>query len=120
MLAEIQETRQIEGEGFRRWFTDEKLDLIIWYREAGGEITGFQLCYDKDRDEKALTWTREGGFVHERVDSGEAKGYGHKGTPIMVADGEFNKGRALEQFNERAKQIDAPLRGFVTDTIIQA
>lgn len=120
MLAEIQETRQIEGEGFRRWFTDEKLDLIIWYREAGGEITGFQLCYDKDKDEKALTWTRDGGFVHERVDSGETKGYGHKGTPIMVADGEFQKSRALAQFNERAAKIEQEVRDYLTAIIAEA
>ncbi len=120
MLAEIQETRQIDGEGYRRWFTDEKLDLIIWYREAGGEITGFQLCYDKDTEEKALTWTRDGGFVHERVDSGETKGYGHKGTPIMVADGEFQKSRALTQFRERALKIDRSLREFLLATMAKA
>jgi hypothetical protein len=52
MLAEIRDVRQIPGEGFRRWFSDGDFDLIVWY--AGGEIAGFQLCYDKGRRERAL------------------------------------------------------------------
>ena len=29
--------RQIQGEGFRRWLTDEDFDLIIWYKNDDGE-----------------------------------------------------------------------------------
>jgi len=31
MLSEIEHTRQIPNEGYRRWFTDESFDLIVWY-----------------------------------------------------------------------------------------
>ena len=31
MLSELKETRQIEEEGFRRWFRDQDFDLILWY-----------------------------------------------------------------------------------------
>ena len=33
MLTEIQNARQIAGEGVRRWFTDDYFDLIVWYGE---------------------------------------------------------------------------------------
>ena len=42
MLTEIKGTRQIPGEGRRRWFRDDELDLIVWYEENGA-IAGFQL-----------------------------------------------------------------------------
>jgi hypothetical protein len=73
MLVEIRNTRQIEGEGFRRWFTDEFFDLIVWYDEKR-TLVGFQLCYDKEGRERALTWTREHGFQHNRIDDGEVTG----------------------------------------------
>lgn len=45
MLVELKDVRQIPNDGFRRWFTDEDFDLIVWYEDD--KITGFQLCYDK-------------------------------------------------------------------------
>ena len=54
MLTEIEKTRQIPGEGIRRWFRDDELDLIVWYGDDGS-IEGFQLCYDKLQHERALT-----------------------------------------------------------------
>ena len=56
MLAEIRNARQIAGEDFRRWFTDEEFDLIVWYGDDRS-LVGFQLCYDKQDRERALTWT---------------------------------------------------------------
>ena len=35
MLSEIKRVRQIQGEGYRRWFSDKFLDLIIWYNDDG-------------------------------------------------------------------------------------
>ena len=57
MLAEIEDARQIAGEGTRRWFRDDNLDLIVWYDDSS-EISGFQLCYDKYDRERAITWKR--------------------------------------------------------------
>ena len=117
MLAEIPETRQIPGEGFRRWFTDARMDLIVWYTSENGRIVGFQLCYDKDEDEKALTWTQEAGFSHERVDDGGDRGYTHKGTPLLLPDGEFQPDRVLRDFTHQAEEIEAPLRRFVVEVL---
>lgn len=121
MLAEIRGARQIPGEGFRRWFTDEYFDLIAWYDRpspsdaATGPIKalkGFQLCYDKTGRERALTWTREHGFQHNRIDSGEVPGHA-KMTPVIIADGEFSKDTVAELFRKEAARIDPALAGFI-------
>ncbi|ORC37816.1 hypothetical protein B4O97_02095 [Marispirochaeta aestuarii] len=120
MLVEIPETRQIPGEGFRRWFSDEKMDLIVWYRREGGALIGFQLCYDKnDREEgeKALTWTEEEGYRLDKVDTGEDRGYTYKEAPVLVKDGVFDSGRIIRDFKEASASLELPLKAFVLEIL---
>ncbi|HQL10597.1 MAG TPA: hypothetical protein PLE35_13410, partial [Lentisphaeria bacterium] len=63
MLREIRKTRQHPGEPRRRWFHSQEQDLYVWQTE-NGEITAFQLCYDKPHDEHALYWRLDRGFSH--------------------------------------------------------
>ena len=88
MLSEINDVKQIENEGYRRWFSDNYFDLIIWYGDE--KIIGFQLCYDKQGSERSLTWIKNRGFSHNKIDDGEKPGH-TKMTPILVADGVFDK-----------------------------
>jgi hypothetical protein len=115
MLVEIRNTRQIEGEGFRRWFTDEYFDLIVWYDE-GRVLLGFQLCYDKEDRERALTWTRAHGFQHSRIDAGEIPGHA-KMTPVIMTDGAFSRDTVAERFHAESGGIDAGIAGFVYETL---
>jgi hypothetical protein len=117
MLSEIRDTRQIKGEGFRRWFTDEYFDLIVWYDDARS-LTGFQLCYDKQGRERALTWTRAHGFQHNRIDSGEVPGHA-KMTPVIVADGEFNASPIAERFKGDSSSIDPDIATLVYETMLR-
>lgn len=117
MLSEIRPVRQISGEGYRRWFTDEDLDLIIWYDgEEMEQIEGFQLCYDKQILEHALTWRPEGGITHHKVDSGEHP-YAAKMSPTLAADGTVDYRKVSSQFLAHAKEIDPELVRFVTDRL---
>jgi hypothetical protein len=115
MLSEIRNARQVAGEGFRRWFTDEYFDLIVWYGEDR-RLVGFQLCYDKQDRERALTWTREHGFQHNRIDSGEVPGHS-KMTPIIIADGAFSRDPVAERFRRASAHIDPEIASFVFDTV---
>jgi hypothetical protein len=115
MLAEIKNARQIPGEAPRRWFTDGDFDLIVWLGRDG-QVSGFQLCYDKQTQERALTWKRGRGFLHERIDDGESPGR-VKMSPILVPDGEFRKETVLERFRRESGQIDPALRRLVLDTL---
>ncbi len=111
MLREIADVRQIKGEPRRRWFTDEHFDLVIWSEED--EIVGFQLCYDKSKDERALTWKPESGFSHHGVDGGEDRAGRYKGTPILVADGKFDAVRVAAIFLGHSGILDAKSSDFI-------
>ena len=117
MLTEIQNARQVEGEGIRRWFMDDYFDLIVWYDDQKSLI-GFQLCYDKQRRERALTWTRDHGFQHNRIDSGETPGHS-KMTPIIVADGAFSRDPVAERFHVASASIEPGIARFVHEMLLQ-
>ena len=85
MLKEQKNTSQIAGEPARRWFFDENMDLIVWY-DNKSNINGFQLCYDKNTTEHAITWTLKNGFSHEAIDGGEDSVFKNR-SPILVQDG---------------------------------
>ena len=116
MLREVEHVHQVRGEPIRRWFASQELDLIVWYSPAK-EITGFQLCYDKGKGEKALTWTREAGFSHRTVDDGESRGGQHKMTPVLLPDGALDKDRVLSVFKRESRRIDPEAVEFVAQSL---
>jgi hypothetical protein len=116
MLQEAKDVKQIEGENRRRWFWDETMDLTVWLDDQDG-IAGFELCYDKDRDERALRWKREGGFIHERVDDGEGRPGRYKAAPVLVPDGLFEVKKISRLFHENSRDIDQQIAGFVEETL---
>jgi hypothetical protein len=115
MLVELQNVRQIEGEGTRRWFRDPYFDLIIWYADDG-TLTGFQLCYDKQGQERAFTWRRGHSCQHERIDTGETPGQS-KMSPVIVADGSFPRGDVAERFLAESAHIDPHIARLVYDVV---
>ena len=117
MLAEIENTRQIPGEGFRRWFTDAENDLIIWYKDD--DIIGFQFCYDKVFSERAITWFEKHGFSHMKVDDGEPAMGGPKRTPVLVSDGVFDFEEVAKRFKALSAKIDADITDFVYGKMLE-
>ena len=114
MLREWKNVRQPTEEGPRRWFTDEDMDLIVWYDADRSTIRGFQLCYDKQSEQHALTWMRDGKYNHARVDDGEGRqGMGLKQTPILVEDGAFDPVELAERFDRQAQTVDPEIRSLV-------
>lgn len=116
MLREVKHVRQIPGESFRRWFSSETFDLIVWH-DQDHSITGFQLCYREGVDQKALTWQRDTGFTHKRVDDGEGRPFRPKMTQILVPDGIFERDHILALFENESKTIDPQVVRLVTQTI---
>lgn len=70
MLTEYNSPGEMEGDLKKRWFGDSYFDLFVWLDESDS-IVSFQLCYDKPRDEHALTWKKPSNYYHQRVDDGE-------------------------------------------------
>jgi len=116
MLREIPHVRQIEEEGFRRWFSDEFFDLIVWYDDSK-TLKGFQLCYGKEGVEKVLTWKKHKGYSHDNIDDGEVPGR-HKKTPILTKDGVFRGDLIAKKFLEAAGEMEHDLVEFIHDKIL--
>lgn len=116
MLAELANVRQIEGEHWRRWFTDRYFDLIVWLAPDGG-IIGFQLCYDKEGRQRALTWKRPGRYSHTGIDDGENRPARFKQTPILVADGSFDHAAIAARFKRASREIEPIIAEFVYDRL---
>ena len=118
MLKEVLNTRQEKGQLKRRWFSSREEDLIVWY-SADGKIFGFQLCYDRQGRERALTWNSEHGFAHNLIDDGEAVGMAHKQSPILVADGLFDAAAISGLFGEICQRVPPDIAEFVSKKLAE-
>ena len=116
MLYELLNVRQIPGEYYRRWFSDDNLDLIIWY-SMDQEIIGFQFCYKSGTDEKALTWFNDKGYSHHKIDDGEYHPSCFKMTPILIRDENFNNENILNQFTSACNKVESDIVNFICDVI---
>ena len=110
MLSEFIDVSQHVGEPRRRYFVSDFFDLYVW-EDKDNHFVGFQLCYDKKNKERALSYI-DGVFTHRGIDTGEAN-VGENRTPILVADGVFNKEENLNKFIDESKLIDRKVATYV-------
>src|SRR5262245_35090667 len=97
---------QVPGEPLRRWFQDDQLDLSVWF-SPDGAIVGVQLSYDKGTyTERALTWFKDRGYSHMRVDDGENQAGKYKMTPILVPDGALDAAALLRVFESASGSLE--------------
>ena len=115
MFTELPNVRPT-GDHRRRWFRSANEELIVWLAHDDS-IFGFQLCYDRHVGEKALTWRRDAGFAHERIDDGESTGMGHKQSPVLVADGVFDAPRVLSRFLAISGSVPHGIVEFVAERL---
>lgn len=117
MLMEMKDVRQIPREGFRRWFSDENFDLFIWYDdEKEIQPSGFQLSYDKQGYERALTFHENKGYRHDGIDSGEEDASINR-SPVLVQDGEFAFDSVIQDFETAAEKIDPEIRKWTLEKL---
>lgn len=116
MLSELKNVHQnTRSTGYRRWFADDELDLIIWYTETD-EVIGFQLCYDLRGRERAFTWRRDKGLTHGAVDSGEESPFYNR-SPMMVADPIAPVDSVVSEFKVRSQMLEPDVVEMVTGRI---
>jgi hypothetical protein len=113
MLREIQGVRQDRPGLRRRWYQDEFFDLYTWHA-ADGSLVGFQVCYDLTGRERAITWHRQHGFSHNKVDGGGIDGR-MSGTPLLTGDGRFPHRLVRQRFIKHAATLDAGTRKAILD-----
>jgi hypothetical protein len=112
-LYEVARTKQVAGEPRRRWFASDALDLVVWFADDDS-IAGFQLCYDKPRSERALTyWVVGDSLTHTAVDDGESDGLAYKATPVLIRDGAPDPERILRSFLAESADVPMEIRSVV-------
>ena len=114
MLNEVP-VQRIAGVPPRGWHADGYIDLIDRY-QAGGSINGFQLCYEKLKQERALTSKMSRGFSHSVIDARESSPLANR-TQILVLDGVFPAELVREEFVRRGEFLDEELRELVLGKI---
>lgn len=115
MLREIRDVKQVPGEPRRRWFSDENFDLIVWLGPED-QILGFQLCYDKETGQKALTWLNGDGYQHSRIDDGDNPGK-MKASPVLEANGHFDNEGTARRFLESKGDVPEKITDCVYENI---
>lgn len=112
MLQEMTKVSQVPGEPRRRWFSSQDLDLIVWH-DPKDAIVGFQLCYDRRKDEKVLTWKAPDSYSHMAVDDGEGRSGRHKASPILVPGGKFAAEPLTSNFRAEAAKLPFEIADLV-------
>ncbi len=118
-LSENRDVRQRPDEGYRRWFVNEYFDLILWYESIRGELTGFQLCYDRHVDERAFTWQRDRRSNHYVSDRVDGRGIASMATAVLHGDAGSVPEDVLSRLNRERGELDAHLLQLITEKITE-
>ncbi|MEI6861234.1 MAG: hypothetical protein WCL04_03185 [Verrucomicrobiota bacterium] len=110
VLKEFHNVRQEPAGGRRRWFDGDRMELVVWYDTAGA-ISGFQLCYVLVEDEFALTWRRDAGLSHNRVDGEDPSTRGQ--TPLLVAACDVPWEEIEMRFQAESAELEPAVRELV-------
>ncbi|MCK5876440.1 MAG: hypothetical protein KAG43_02295 [Candidatus Marithrix sp.] len=94
------------------WFQDEYFDLFVWFDTHSGKIINFQLCYDRLRRERVMSWDYENGFNHYYIDDGEYSPHKNM-SPVFFLEGKFAYNEAIPRFIKSSNQIDKKIRHFI-------
>jgi len=108
-LVENKNVRQRPEEGFRRWFLNDYFDVIVWYESAAGELTGFQLCYNRTVDERAFTWQRNKRSSHFVSSGSDERGTPWIATAVLHGDAGVVPPAVLERLRAEQGDLDDTL-----------
>lgn len=108
-LVENKNVRQRPDEGHRRWFLNDYFDVIVWYESAGGEIVGFQLCYNRTVDERAFTWQRNKRSSHFVSSGSDERGTPWIATAVLHGDAGAVPEEVLRRLTAEQGELDSDL-----------
>ena len=117
MLKELKATRQIPGEPFRRWYTDNDNDLVVWLEQH--RITGFQLLVPGSCGRTVVTWHEGERPTVAGLDDGEGRPGRAKMTPILIHQDTIDVGNVLQQFKGISEELPSGLAKLVEDELAE-
>ena len=115
MLKETKSVRQIPGEPFRRWYTDNKTNLIVWLEEH--RVVGFQLIVPDGETQAVFTWHEGRKVTVTSLDDGEGN-MGHpKMTPILSKAHAVDRMAVSQHFKAVSAELPPGLSHLVEQKI---
>jgi hypothetical protein len=115
MLSEVAKTKQVDGEPVKRWFTSDNMDLFVWLDDENN-ILNYQLTYDKERNEKALTWDKTEGFKHLVVENSE-RSCKYPQSPLLKVGGTLDLQKLLTHFDAYSQTLYSEIKSFIISRI---
>jgi hypothetical protein len=117
MLKEAKSVRQIPGEPFRRWYTDNETNLIVWLDQY--RIVGFQLIVPNGNDQAVFTWHEGREVTVTSLDDGEGN-MGHlKMTPILSKAHAVDRLAAFRHFKAVSAELPSGLSHLIEQKITE-
>lgn len=116
-VHEIKNVRQERGQGRRRWFEAEGLELIVWL-DAHDAVSGFQLCYDFGRGPGAVTWRSGSGFAHNVIDEGDDSPLKNL-TPVLGPGEDAPWAEIAQLFDRHGRTLEPGLRKLVGEKLAE-
>ena len=111
MLREFEKVRQ-DSRGHRRLFISEKYELYLWYTDSSRQsLTGFQLVYFENDEQKAYTWRKDSGSNLTKVDGWDSNRFNR--TPILVADGQADFRFLQGEMERELAELEPKVRELV-------
>ena len=117
-MYRILNVRQVPGEDFKVWFTDDYWDLFLWI-DRNKRISSFQLGYGKPSEEQMLIWRRGGGLTAARVSDGEETLTENR-TPLLTETSDYDLDSVIERFSGDSKKINSKIADFVVSTLTRS
>lgn len=100
------------------WYCDDNWDLVIWIN-SDQTPRGFQICYDKDDDEKALTFVH-GEFSHELVDEGNDNPHTNHSPVVGGGEIKFDGKAILKEFEKKGEFVEKIYFDYIKTNLSKA
>ncbi|MCD1653592.1 hypothetical protein K7J14_02620 [Treponema zuelzerae] len=114
-LTENLTVRQRDDEGYRKWYLNSYFDLIVWYSSKGGALIGFQICYSRNFQEKAFTWTPQYRSNRLVSDTYFEKGVSHMSSGILEGEGGLIPENVIQKFVFESNNLEVEEKKLVVD-----
>jgi len=103
------------GQGTRRLFRGEALELVVWSDHDG--LRQYQLRYRHAGADGVFEWRRPGRLYHYRLDDGESRAARVDASPVLNPDGPGDLAWVRDRFDQESEGLEADLRTRIVDTL---
>jgi len=95
----------------RRLFSDEEMDLYLWYDQQM-KLIGFELIHNLKRHSLSFKWRVGQSSTYSRINSGDTKP-GREGFDFFVTENDFPYTKWVQMFSKRSHNVDSEITELI-------